>query len=73
MEIGDWILIILLILGILIGSGYLQKNNPGTYSVVGNAWEKATTGAYDLFTNFVTQMKTPKTNATIIPDTGGTG
>jgi hypothetical protein len=65
MEIGDFIVITLIIIGLLVGSGYLQTHNPGAYSVVDNVWTKVSTGAYDLVSGFITQIKTnPKTNTT---------
>jgi hypothetical protein len=59
MELGDWLIIAIIFGAILIGSGYLQAHNPGAYSVVDSTWTKVSTGAYDLFNNFVTQMKKP--------------
>jgi hypothetical protein len=57
MELGDWILITAIILGILVGSGYLQAHNPGAASVVDSTWTKASVGAYDWVSGLFGQLK----------------
>jgi len=68
MEIGDWIVITLIVIGIIAGSGYLQKQNPGAYSVLGNTWAKVSVGTYDWISGALGNLKASKPVANM---TGG--
>lgn len=72
MEMGDWLVLALILGAVLIGSGYLKSHNPQTASVVDTTWTKVSVGAYDWVSGLFSQIKlgNPITNTTGVETNG---
>lgn len=55
MEIGDWIIIVLVILGLLIVSGYLHDKQPNVYSALQTGVESVSEKTYKGMTNLINE------------------